>query len=98
MTRPRSPLLPASALVLALAALPLPARAEAPRDLQQMSLEDLLKVKLTVASRTETTVDEAPSVVSVITAEDIQRMGARDCLGGANWSTNCGICRSWVEG
>ena len=78
MTRPRSPLLPASILVLALAALPLPARAEAPRDLQQMSLEDLLKVKLTVASRTETTVDEAPSVVSVITAEDIQRMGARD--------------------
>ncbi|HJV22253.1 MAG TPA: TonB-dependent receptor [Holophagaceae bacterium] len=51
---------------------------EKPRGLQQLSMEELLNVKLTVASRTETTVAEAPSVVSVFTAEDIRRMGARD--------------------
>ncbi|MBI3129940.1 MAG: TonB-dependent receptor [Acidobacteria bacterium] len=49
-----------------------------PLGLQQLSMEELLNVKLTVASRTETTMAEAPSVVSVITAEDIRRMGARD--------------------
>lgn len=46
--------------------------------LQQMSLEEILNVKVTVASRTETTQADAPSVVSVITADDIKRMGARD--------------------
>ena len=46
--------------------------------LQQMSLEEILNVKVTVASRTETSLTDAPSVVSVITAEDIRRMGARD--------------------
>jgi iron complex outermembrane receptor protein len=65
-------------LGLALASLALAAGEEPGQDLQQMSLEEILKVKLTVATRTETTVDEAPSVVSVITAEDIRRMGARD--------------------
>ncbi|MDR3669602.1 MAG: TonB-dependent receptor [Holophaga sp.] len=74
MTAPRSPFWPA----LAAASLCLSAGEEPAHGLQQMSLEELLKVKLTVASRTETTLDEAPSVVSVITAEDIQRMGARD--------------------
>lgn len=46
--------------------------------LQQLSLEDLLNVKVTVASRTETTILEAPAMVTVFTAEDFRRMGARD--------------------
>ncbi len=61
-----------------LSALALAARDEKPKGLQQLSLEELLNVKLTVASRTETTVAEAPSIVSVFTAEDLRRMGARD--------------------
>lgn len=46
--------------------------------LVQMSLEEILNVKVVVASRTETTVMDAPSIVSVITAEEIRRMGGRD--------------------
>lgn len=46
--------------------------------LQQMSLEELLNLKVTVATRTETPLLEVPSVVSIITANDIRRMGARD--------------------
>ena len=65
-------------LLPALAACGLQARQEKPQNLQQLSLEELLNVKVTVASRTETTVLEAPSVVSVYTAEDLRRMGARD--------------------
>ena len=65
-------------LALAVASLALAAGEEPSQDLRQMSLEEILKVKLTVATRTETTLEEAPSVVSVITAEDIRRMGARD--------------------
>jgi iron complex outermembrane receptor protein len=65
-------------LLPALAACGLQARQEKPGKLQQLSLEELLNVKVTVASRTETTVLEAPSVVTVYTAEDLRRMGARD--------------------
>ncbi|WP_285575275.1 TonB-dependent receptor plug domain-containing protein [Geothrix limicola] len=48
------------------------------RGLPQMSLEELLSVKVSVATRTESTVLEAPSIVSVFTADDFRRMGARD--------------------
>lgn len=43
-----------------------------------LSLDELLGVQIKVASRTETSLMDAPSVVSIITAEDIRRMGARD--------------------
>ena len=59
-------------------AIGLPVMADGEQPLTQMSLEEILGVKLVVASRTETTVIDAPSIVSVITAEDIRRMGARD--------------------
>ncbi len=51
---------------------------EEKRNLQQLSMEELLNVKLTVASRTETTLLDAPAIVSVYTSEDMRRMGARD--------------------
>lgn len=51
---------------------------QAAETLPQMSLEELLNVKVTVATRTETSLLDAPSIVSVITAEDIRRMGARN--------------------
>lgn len=43
----------------------------------QLSLEDLFNIKITVASREEESVSEAPSVVSVFTREDIRRLGVR---------------------
>ena len=40
-----------------------------------MSLEDLLNIKVTVASKTEQTVGDAPSSVTVITREEMKNMG-----------------------
>lgn len=48
-------------------------------DLWDMSLEDAQSVRVTsIATGTETPLDKAAAVVSVITAEDIAEMGARD--------------------
>src|SRR5512140_970941 len=43
----------------------------------QLSLEDLLNLKVTVASKTEETTSQAPSMVTVFTREDIRRLGVR---------------------
>jgi outer membrane receptor protein involved in Fe transport len=43
-----------------------------------MSLEDLLKIRVTVTSLIEKPVDEAPGAVSVITREEIESSGARN--------------------
>jgi outer membrane receptor for ferrienterochelin and colicins len=45
--------------------------------LSDLSLEGLLNLKITVASKSEETTSEAPSVVTVFTREDIQRLGVR---------------------
>lgn len=42
-----------------------------------LSLEALLNLRISLASRTDQSLAEAPSVVSVITASEIQQMGAR---------------------
>lgn len=47
-------------------------------DLLALSFTELVNEKVQVASLTETTLLDAPAVVSVITAAEIQRMGARD--------------------
>jgi iron complex outermembrane receptor protein len=52
------------------------AHAQAP-DLARLSLEDLLDVEIVTASRFQQRVAEAPSVVQVITAEDIRTHGWR---------------------
>ncbi|MCS7004440.1 MAG: TonB-dependent receptor [Cytophagales bacterium] len=44
-------------------------------DVFSMSLEELLNTKITVASKQEETVAEAPSIVSVITSQDIAKYG-----------------------
>ncbi len=44
-------------------------------DFSSMSLEDLLNVEVTVASKTEETVADAPSSVTVFTRSEIQNMG-----------------------
>lgn len=53
------------------------AAGEAP-SLDQLDLEQLLKVRVDVASQGESTLLDAPAVVSVITADEIRRSGARD--------------------
>ena len=64
----------AAACALSLAATS--AHAQAP-DLARLSLEDLLDVEIVTASRFQQRVAEAPSVVQVITAEDIRVHGWR---------------------
>lgn len=60
-------------IMLALCA-PLSARAQ---DLTALSLEDLLRVEVSTASKYQQDAREAPSQVQVITAEDIERHGWR---------------------
>lgn len=52
--------------------------AEPPAELLSLSLSELTTKTVQVASLTETSLLEAPAVVSVITSAEIQRMGARD--------------------
>jgi outer membrane cobalamin receptor len=44
----------------------------------EMSLEDLMSVDVSVASRKASTQNEAPGVVTVITGDEIRKSGARD--------------------
>ena len=43
-----------------------------------IGLEDLMNVKLTVASQKELSIEQTPAIVSVITKEDIQRSASKD--------------------
>ncbi len=43
-----------------------------------MSLDELMAMQISVASRTESSLLDAPAVVTLITEEDIRRSGARD--------------------
>jgi len=53
-------------------------RAAAPQeDLSHLSLEELLDVKVTTATRIEESASTAPATVYVITADDIQHLGLR---------------------
>ncbi len=45
-----------------------------------VSLEDLMKAKVTVASKSEQTLRETPGVVTIITSKEIRNMGARDLI------------------
>jgi iron complex outermembrane receptor protein len=54
------------------------ARATGGDDLTELTLESLMQLKVVGASRYEQRVSEAPSYVSVVTREEIQRFGYRD--------------------
>lgn len=45
-----------------------------------LSLQDLMNIKITVASVTELTAKESPAIVSIISAEDIKAIGANDLM------------------
>lgn len=64
-------------LCLALA-LPFAGRAQRqpPRDLSEMSLEELLNTQVTTAGKKEQTLSQVPAAVYVITQEEIRRSGA----------------------
>src|SRR5262245_981146 len=47
------------------------------RDFDELDLDDLLNVTVSIASGRVQRAEEAPSTVSVVTDEDIRRMGAR---------------------
>jgi iron complex outermembrane recepter protein len=67
-----------TALFLALATLlaPSPLAAQSrPTDLAQASLEDLMKIEITSASRKEQRLSDTPAAVFVITQDDIRRSG-----------------------
>ncbi len=46
----------------------------------EISLEDLMNVPVTVASRTALSLRESPGIITVITDEEIRNMGARDLM------------------
>lgn len=74
--RPRRMTRLARACACACGLLATAAHAQAP-DLARLTLEDLLDVEIVTASRFQQRVAEAPSVVQVITAEDIRAHGWR---------------------
>ena len=49
-------------------------------DIFDISLEDLLNLEVTVASRQAISQREAPGILSVITADEIEKSGARDMI------------------
>jgi iron complex outermembrane receptor protein len=48
-----------------------------PRDLADLSLEELMRIEVTTASRKEQSLFDAPAAAGVIRGEDIRRMGVR---------------------
>ena len=53
------------------------AKAETNTNLFELSLEDLLNVKVSVASKSEQLISEAPSTVTVFTRDEIVNMGLK---------------------
>ncbi len=47
-------------------------------NLYDLSIEEILNIKVNIATKTDIRIDAAPSIVSVITSTEIQQMGARD--------------------
>ena len=52
--------------------------ASAPAADDEVSLEDLLNVRVEIASKKQQTLQEAPSIVSVVTRQEFEAYGARD--------------------
>ena len=47
-------------------------------DFAELNIEDLLNQEVTIATKTKQRISEAPGILTVITAEEIKNMGARD--------------------
>jgi hypothetical protein len=64
-------------VLLAVSVIATDARAQAPPDLSRATLEDLMKMQITSASRKEQPIEEVPAAVFVLTQDDIRRSGMR---------------------
>src|SRR6187431_1027868 len=74
-------------------------------DLYSLSLEELLNIKVTSSTKTEVSIQKAPSVVRLFTKDDITRMGfqtVRELLdqipGFENQEYRAGHQLTWVRG
>jgi iron complex outermembrane receptor protein len=47
-------------------------------EIYSMDLEELMNTKISIATKSEQSINETPAIVSVITAEEIKNMGARE--------------------
>ncbi len=54
--------------------------ANEPEDLFEMSLEELMEVKVTTASKREEYISDAPGIVTIVTKEQIRMFGAENLL------------------
>jgi outer membrane cobalamin receptor len=57
-----------------------PPAAEPEKDYFALSLEDLMNIPVSVASKSELTVRESPGIISVVTEQEIKNSGARDLI------------------
>ncbi|MDA3867867.1 MAG: TonB-dependent receptor plug domain-containing protein [Salinivirgaceae bacterium] len=55
-------------------------QADSDSNMYSMSLEDLMDIEINVASKNKSSLRESPGIISVITGEQIQKMGARDLI------------------
>ncbi|MCC6138894.1 MAG: Plug domain-containing protein, partial [Bdellovibrionaceae bacterium] len=53
-------------------------------NIDELSLEDLMNVKASIASKTEKGTRESPGIVTVLTKTELKRMGARDLIDALN--------------
>ena len=60
-------------------------------DLYSMSLEDLMNIEINVASKNKSSLRESPGIISVITQEQIQKMGGRDLIDILRFGTRTSI-------
>ena len=67
-------------LFIAMSAVAFGQEAEKTQDVSAMDLEDMLNMKITVASKTAVSTLEAPGIVALVTREDMQKSGARDLV------------------
>jgi outer membrane receptor protein involved in Fe transport len=67
-------------VVVMLAVVPHPLAAQKKKefkDFRELNIEDLLNQEITIATKSKQKISEAPSIVTIITAEEIKNMGAR---------------------
>ena len=62
-------------LVLLCVVMPLRASAQGPQDLKRLSIEQLMQIDVTLATRTPEPLATAPTAISIVTGDDIRRAG-----------------------
>lgn len=98
LTRPHRPLWPLAAAGVLFTFPPAPVGGqEVSEELFRMSLEELLETRVFVASKREESVVDAPGIITVVTARDIEAMGARNLADIVNRLPNTQMVSSTVH-